>query len=129
MSTAKEEQSTWMKKQWEKKNELKIHVWGPEEKDEKQVTVLNRILTWTDTGVSYEADPRHAEIVIKHLGLENGKGVTTSGTKEEGRTKEDQDKTLEPEQASMYRATTARLNYLAAGRADLDSWLRRWQEK
>ena len=32
-----------------------------------KVRVLNRILTWTKAGVRYEADPRHAEIVIKDL--------------------------------------------------------------
>ena len=39
-------------------------------------------------GIKYEADRRHAELIIKELELDKNKGVTTPGTKEEGRTKE-----------------------------------------
>ena len=108
-----------MKKELEKIYELKTHVLGPGENDEKQVKVLNRIVTWTDQGVQYEADPRHAEIVIKQLGLENAKGLITPGTKEEVRTKEDHENEPNEEYTSIHRAITARLNYLASDRADL----------
>ena len=56
--------------------------------ERKQIKVLNRILTWESKGVKYEADPRHAEILIKELGMEDARGVKTPGTKEEGRTKD-----------------------------------------
>ena len=55
----------WLRKEIEKKYELKTRVLGPGKEDEKQVKVLNRIVTWTDEGVQYEADPRHAEAMIK----------------------------------------------------------------
>ena len=51
--------------------------------------------------------------------MENAKGVCSPGTKEEGTTKEDHEKELETEQATLYRAMVARLNYLAADRSDL----------
>eukprot|EP00969_Alexandrium_andersonii_P328790 14528385-Alexandrium_andersonii.AAC.1 len=42
--------------------------------------VLNRIVTWTDEGIWYEADQRHAELIIKGLGMkEDSKGVVTPG--------------------------------------------------
>ena len=46
------------------------------------------MLRWTEQGIKYEADPRHAEIIIKDLNLDKAKSVTTPGTKEEGRTRE-----------------------------------------
>lgn len=79
----------WMRAELEKAYELKTHVLGPDKEDLKQVRVLNRVLTWSSEGTSYEADPRHAEIVINDLGLKDAKGVVAPGTKEEGTTKTD----------------------------------------
>ena len=31
---------------------------GPGPNDAKEITVLNRVLRWTDAGLEYEADPR-----------------------------------------------------------------------
>ena len=42
---------------------------------------LNRIVTITPEGVLYEADPRRAELMLRNLGLENGKGAVTPGVK------------------------------------------------
>ena len=48
------------------------------------LTVLNRIVTYDhETGkVTYEADPRHAEMIIRQLNLENAKSVVTPSEKE-----------------------------------------------
>ena len=54
---------------------------GPDPGDCKELRVLNRILRMTDEGVSYEADPRHAEHLIKSLGLSECRYVSTPGTK------------------------------------------------
>ena len=43
--------------------------------------LLNRIITLTEHGVLYEADPRHSELMIRNLGLDDGKGVASPGTK------------------------------------------------
>ena len=43
--------------------------------------VLNRIVRITDGGLLYEADPRHAEMLIKSLNLEDAKSVVTPGIK------------------------------------------------
>ena len=47
--------------------------------------VLSRILFWTDVGIEYEPDQRHAEIVILDLGLESAKvkKFSTPGAKED----------------------------------------------
>ena len=53
---------------------------GPGPKDDKTMRVLNRIVEWTDTGIKYESDQRHAEIIIDHMGLtEKGKSTVSPG--------------------------------------------------
>ena len=37
---------------------------GPSESDDKSIRILNRVTTWSDNGISYEADQRHAEIIV-----------------------------------------------------------------
>ena len=49
--------------------------------DLKEMRVLNRILRVTDTAILYEADLRHAEMMIKSFGLEDSKSVVTPGVK------------------------------------------------
>ena len=48
---------------------------GTEDKDEKHMRVLNRIITVTSDGLTYEPDPRHAELLARDLGLENGSKI------------------------------------------------------
>ena len=71
---------------------------------------MNRIVRWTPTGIELEADPRHAEIVIRELGLEQAKPVATPGVKP---TKEEQEgsEELDRGEARRYRAIASRLNY------------------
>ena len=54
---------------------------GLDPEDCKEMRVLNRIVRITESGVLYEADPRHAEMTIKAFHLENGKSVVTPGLK------------------------------------------------
>ena len=54
---------------------------GVEPDDCKEMRVLNRIVRITDQGLMYEADPRHAEMLIKAFKLEGAKSVVTPGVK------------------------------------------------
>ena len=64
-----------------------------------------------------EADPRHAELIIKEMGCEGAK-VTTALVKE--RVDEvDEAELLEPTEASKYRSVSIRLAYLSQDRPDL----------
>ena len=82
----------------------------------------------------YEADQRHAEIVIKDLGLEKAKSVVTPGSRDgaskttgfnefsnqdEGQGQKEDEDILKGDVATKYRAVTARLNYLAQDRPDI----------
>ena len=78
------------------------------------VRILNRIVTVTDKGLEYEADQRHAEILIKDMGINEGsKGITTPGVvTSEGPAGEEGE-------GSLLRAVAARVNYLGQDRMDM----------
>eukprot|EP00973_Karenia_brevis_P064153 8914127-Karenia_brevis.AAC.1 len=46
-------------------------VWSPEPKDDKEVTVLGRIVRWREEGIEYEADPKHRRIILDYFGFNN----------------------------------------------------------
>ena len=65
-----------------KRFELKIRGRLGEGPDEtKEIRILNRIVRIMPNGISYEADPRHAELLVKSLGLGECKPVMTPGVK------------------------------------------------
>ena len=41
---------------------------GPEEGDDKEVTIIGRTVKWKDWGIEYAADPRHRNEVMKYFG-------------------------------------------------------------
>ena len=92
---------------------------GPEDGDDKAIRIVNRIVEWTEEGINYEADPRHAEIIVQQLGL-GGKAatVTTPGTRQEAIGQED-DEELNQEDAKQYRRLAARASFLAQHRPDI----------
>ena len=49
----------------------------------QEIRFLNRVLAWQPEGLTWEADPRHAEMVIKQLGVDSSRSAATPGTKEE----------------------------------------------
>ena len=38
---------------------------GPEEGDDKSIRLLNRVIEWNDSGIRYEPDQRHAELMVR----------------------------------------------------------------
>jgi hypothetical protein len=54
---------------------------GPE--DVKKIDILNRSITWTGEELVYRADPKHAEIIMKEIGLDDdSKGLSRPAEKE-----------------------------------------------
>ena len=117
----------------ESKFKLKVQTLGNGEGHVSELRVLNKVIRLENGGIELEADPRHAEIVIKELGLEGAKASKVPGVKggktDEEVNKETQETTedsqddesgeLGPEEARAYRAIAARLNDLAADRVDI----------
>ena len=58
---------------------------GPNEDQVQQVRFLNRVITWEHGGLTWEPDPRHVELIVRQLGLENAKPLKVPGVKEETR--------------------------------------------
>ena len=91
---------------------------GPGAKDGKELRVLNRIVRWTERGIEYEADPRHAEKIVEDLGLEGSNTIGSPGIKVTAQMAM-QDEELELEKHTVFRGVAARSNYLAADRVDI----------
>ena len=70
----------WLQSELEKAYEIKSTRVGP--KAERQGKVLNRILEYHGSEWTFEADPRHAELIVEQLGLQDSKSVTTAGIDE-----------------------------------------------
>ena len=92
--------------------EIKVRgILGPERNDDKEVTILGRVVKWKSWGIEFQADPRHRREVMKHFGFEDG-SRELSGTNglEEG---EECDEEVEEGEAREFRGVAARMNYLA----------------
>ena len=89
------------------------------ETERKESRILNRIVRWTPSGWEYEADQRHAELIIQMMGVERGKAVTTPGEEEPSWKVEENERPLDAKETTMYRMIAARANYLASDRADI----------
>ncbi len=142
----------------ENKYKLKVETLGNAKECKKEIKILNKIVRYEEHGVELEADPRHAELVVKELGLTDAKSSRVPGVKEvkqkdangdeqhkgiekiqvldeeayeldEGYDAEESDveteavgdgeELLDANAARKYRAITARLNYMAVDRVDI----------
>ena len=107
----------------------------------KEVKILNRKLCWHDgVGISYEADQKHAEAIVRETGASNLTSLKISMSKENK--EEVRDKTddiverrnlgkmcmkgeplvgqiLIPVETTRYRALAATTNFLAIDRGDI----------
>ena len=74
------EQLTWLNKCLEQRFEIKTTCIG-EDEEHQEMRILNCVVRIAKDGVEYEPDPRHAELIIEELGLQNAKSVATPGEK------------------------------------------------
>ena len=64
--------------------------------------MLNGIIRWnSQTGIEYEVDTRHVEIMLKQLHLEDSKAAASPGTKEEGTTKDNHNRRFDGEKTRV----------------------------
>ena len=91
---------------------------GPDKNDQKSIRILNRCLEWRHDGLYYEADPRHAEIIVDQMNVANNPSVVTPGIKSSP-LPEEEDVALKPEYATKFRRVVARANFLSQDRMDI----------
>ena len=93
---------------------------GPERKDDKEISILNRKVCWGDKVITYEADGRNIENVIKAVGLsEKSKGLDVPMKIETTGESVEEDAELEAMEATRFRSVAALANYIAMDRPDL----------
>ncbi len=89
---------------------------GHEEGDDRSGRILNRITSLDDAGLYWEADPRHAELTVRGLGLEAARPQNTPKSSRDDLIDAEP---LNPEAARACRGVTARVNYLALNMPEL----------
>ena len=90
-----------------------------EQGDVQEAKVLNRVIRVDHEGWHYEVDQRHAELLIKQLGLTEAKGVSTPGEGDKPWMEEKVNEALRGREVTEFRAMAARANYLAQDRSDI----------
>ena len=113
-SLAEEEQLDWLLAKMRERYEVKQRaLLGPDPSDDKEIRILNRLVSWKEDMITYEADPRHLEILEKQLGLETASSVTVPG--EAAAALSDS----KVENVLLYRSCCMRACYLAQDRPDI----------
>jgi hypothetical protein len=98
---------------------------GFEKTDDKTAVFLNRVVSVLEDaksrGVEVEPDSRHAELLLKDLGLEHAKAVETPQEKRsaEQQFRDAKSPLLDAAQSQQYRSHVMRAAYLAQDRPDL----------
>ena len=98
---------------------------GPDDGDDKTVTILNRLVTWvclsgSRSQIEIEADPRHREILLAQMNLDgaNVKSVTTPAVKIQEWTPQMLTK-IDRDRTSTFRSATMRACYVSINRVDV----------
>lgn len=63
--------------------QVKTEIIGPDPGQQLEARVLNRVIRWEDTGITWEPDPRHAEIMVEQMGFNGGRPLKIPGVTEE----------------------------------------------
>ena len=98
---------------------------GFEAGDDREAVFLNRVIT-LECGrprrVIIEPDARHAQLIVKELGLQTARGVETPAEKlsSEQQLVDAKSPPLDPKTASQFRSVCMRAAYSAQDRADLN---------
>ena len=90
-----------------------------EQGEVQEAKVLNRVIRIDKEGWSYEADQRHAYLLIDQLHLQGAKSVSTPGEGEKPWLEDKNGEFLRGKAATEFRAMAARANYLAQDRSDI----------
>ena len=113
------EQAKWMEARLAKRFEIKSHIIGRAATDLREHRILGRIVRATADGWEYEADPRHAEIIVREMRLEGANGAKSPGEEPRAWSADDDRVQLSQADARAYRGMAARANYLAQDRGDI----------
>lgn len=77
VSVGGRESLCWLRARLEERFEIKTKVIGRHTGERREDRILNRVVRVTDKGWEYEADQRHADLLIEALNLKEANGVRT----------------------------------------------------
>ena len=98
---------------------VKCKMLGPRAEDHNEIVALNRTIAWTDKGIVYKPDPKHAAAIITELGVENCRSFHTTGSRDKMAEQREHDLLLASQDVTRYRSCVARCNYLGQDRPEL----------
>ena len=70
----------------EKNFQVKTEICGPDPGQQREARLRNRVIRWEDTGITWEPDPRHAEIMIEQMGPKGARSLKIPKVTEENKT-------------------------------------------
>ena len=76
-------------------NACKIEMIGRDDDLPKATRFLNRVITFREKGIDFEADQRLVEAIVAGLGLKEGNAATSPGTKSKPIPRSEQQKMME----------------------------------
>jgi hypothetical protein len=119
------EEVKWLQKELESAFEMKTVISGHSSKPGvvTEAKILNRVIRAVPAGWEYDFDQRHAEIILGELDLKKCKPVGSPGVEETLKRSSGDEAhgaiPLSPAMATQYRGLTARANYMAQDRAEI----------
>lgn len=85
----------------------------------REARILNRIIRVTEDGSEYEADQRHADLVVKETGADDKSSLTHPGGGKQVMAVEAETEALMGAEATRFRVVAARASYLSGDRPDI----------
>lgn len=116
MSVGDESGLLWLQTVLECRFEISPVVLGPGPDNCKFARVLNGIITASDRRYTYEADARHAELIVRDLNLQNAKALSSPGT---DMTQEGGEALLDHQRFKQFQSMCARANFWSTDRSGL----------
>jgi len=116
-----EEDLIWIQDLMKSWFEIKVRgLLGSDEKDDKEVVILGRIVKWNEDGISYEADPKHRRLILEYFGLDEGsRPLSTNGERDCSKDEDWQQEKLTGKETTEFRGLAARMNFLGLDSPDL----------
>ncbi len=101
--------------------EIKVRgILGGERGDDEEITILNRKLSWRNGVIEYEADEKHAQEIIRQMGLaDDSRGLEAPAEKMDVTECTEESEKMDIAEAKAYRGLAARGNYLGQDRMDI----------
>ena len=120
LAVADLDQIKWIEEQLKSEYATKAEVLGPEPELSNEIKILNRSIRWCGDKLEYEADSRHAEVIIEECEVQCWRAAKTPGV-QEAAVDESEKGGIEMHDhgKTRFRGVAARINYLAMDGSDL----------